>query len=53
MCQICNDTGWVCEDHPDKPWDDEHQDNCGPGMPCKCNKAKPPWHYQPPRKVSE
>src|SRR5688572_16275669 len=36
-CPICesNEPGWVCEDHPDKPW--EH-DGCGaPGMRCVCN----------------
>lgn len=32
-------------DHPEEGWDDWHQDNCGPGMPCKCNKANPPWHF--------
>jgi hypothetical protein len=43
-CSICMsgcapgwvyEPGWVCEDHPDKPW--EH-DGCGaPGMRCACN----------------
>ena len=29
---FCNH-GWVCEEHPDKPWD---HDNCGgAGQPCK------------------
>ena len=21
-CAICDDCGWVCEDHPDAPWDE-------------------------------
>jgi len=44
-CAVCKGEGWVCEDHPDAPWDDYHQDNCGPGMPCECNKSDPPWRY--------
>ncbi len=50
MCKICLGEGWVCEDHPDKAWKDG--DGCcgGAGMPCKCNKANPPWHYKDKRK---
>jgi hypothetical protein len=34
-CPICAGMGWVCEEHPDKPW--EH-DGCGAaGAPCICN----------------
>ena len=34
----CSDTGWVCEQHPDKPFG---HDGCpGPGDPCPvCNSA--------------
>lgn len=36
LCTACNDTGWVCEEHHDKPMD---HDGCrGAGMPCRvCN----------------
>jgi hypothetical protein len=38
-CTTCDDTGHVCEDHPDKPWDgiSEAPSAChcgGAGMPC-------------------
>jgi hypothetical protein len=38
-CNICDDKGWVCENHPDKPWDgtSDREDACscgGAGMPC-------------------
>jgi hypothetical protein len=23
-CSICEDRGWVCENHPEKPWEGEH-----------------------------
>jgi hypothetical protein len=40
-CALCEDTGWVCENHPDTPWDGEHACDCGgAGMPCpKCNPS--------------
>lgn len=31
-CPKCAE-GWVCEEHPDKPW--PHDDCAGPGVPCK------------------
>ena len=31
-CTRCNDTGWVCEEHPDKPMD--HDGCLGAGEPC-------------------
>lgn len=36
-CLLCEDTGWVCENHPDQPW----QGPCGgAGAPCpRCNAA--------------
>lgn len=35
-CTRCAGTGWVCEDHPDKPM--EHDSCGGAGAPCPmCN----------------
>lgn len=34
--------GWVCENHPEKAWDDELDCNCGAGMPCYSNDSDPP-----------
>ncbi|SHG50668.1 zinc finger domain-containing protein, LSD1 subclass [Bradyrhizobium erythrophlei] len=38
-CSLCEDCGWVCESHPDKPWDGGHACTCGAaGAPCpRCN----------------
>lgn len=46
-CRNCDGTGWVCENHPDKPWADGYRYpgetrmtgcDCGAGCPCKeCN----------------
>jgi hypothetical protein len=36
-CNKCNDTGWVCEWHPDK---EAHRCCGGAGMPCECTKEK-------------
>jgi hypothetical protein len=34
-CPKCQGTGYICEDHPDKPF---QHDNCsGIGWPCECN----------------
>jgi hypothetical protein len=48
MCLLCEDTGWVCENHPDQPWGGPHACSCGgAGMPClQCNK---PPEGEPPR----
>ena len=35
-CNKCNDTGWVCECHPNK---EAHKCCGGAGMPCKCTKG--------------
>lgn len=38
VCRTCHDTGTVCEEHPDRPW--QGLDVCAPaccggaGMPC-------------------
>ena len=36
-CNKCNDTGWVCEWHPDK---EAHKCCGGAGMPCECTKGE-------------
>jgi hypothetical protein len=39
ICLRCEDCGWVCENHPDRPWEGSHACPCGgAGMPCPdCN----------------
>ena len=42
-CDLCDDTGWVCEDHTDRPLkvDSKRADACsfGAGMPCpRCRR---------------
>lgn len=38
-CPQCRGEGWVCEQHPDRPWSDG-KGCCGaPGKPCACNPA--------------
>jgi hypothetical protein len=44
-CPICFGIGWVCENHPDRPWDDELGCTCGAGTPCECNSAE--GHEEP------
>ena len=44
-CPICLGIGWVCENHPDRAWDDEMGCTCGAGMPCACNSAE--GHEEP------
>jgi hypothetical protein len=40
-CSQCADTGWICEDHPDRAW--KHCNCGGAGMPCpSCNKSPGP-----------
>lgn len=39
-CGVCQGYGWVCEAHPDKPWDETLPGGCecGAGEPCpECN----------------
>ena len=49
-CALCEDTGWVCENHPDTPWSGEHACSCGgAGMPCsKCNPSDADHPPRPP-----
>ncbi|MGY4154303.1 hypothetical protein ACVINW_000145 [Bradyrhizobium sp. USDA 4461] len=39
-CILCDNTGWVCENHPDQPWTGNHACWCGgAGAPYpQCNK---------------
>jgi hypothetical protein len=39
ICAHCEDCGWVCENHPDKPWEGPRACSCGgAGAPCPaCN----------------
>jgi hypothetical protein len=43
-CRRCDDSRWVCENHPDRPWQWERACSCGgAGAPCPdCNAADPP-----------
>jgi hypothetical protein len=41
-CPTCRGVGWVCENHPHKPYDDELGCACGEGIPCECNDSTPP-----------
>ncbi len=38
-CTLCHDIGWVCEEHPGRPWAGPKACGCGAaGMPCSlCN----------------
>jgi hypothetical protein len=52
-CTRCEDTGWVCEAHEDRPWDSgaaKKPCQCGaPGMPCLlCNQSDPPRRREAP-----
>jgi hypothetical protein len=38
-CEICMGLGWVCEEHPLRPWETGYPADCScgaPGMPCVC-----------------
>lgn len=37
-CLLCEDTGWVCEHHRDRPWEGPTACGCGgAGSNCSCN----------------
>lgn len=44
-CPKCGGERWVCEEHPEKPWNDDGC-MCGAGMPCAacnpCDEHTPP-----------
>lgn len=49
-CQRCQDGGWVCEAHPDRPWSNilPNGCECNAGMPCPdCNSSN--GEDDPPR----
>jgi hypothetical protein len=50
-CDCCEDCGWVCENHPEKPWGGEHACGCGgAGMPCpNCNVSGDDSSPRPPK----
>ena len=39
-CLQCEGCGWICEEHPGRPWEGQHACPCGAaGMPCPlCNQ---------------
>src|SRR6188472_3993592 len=41
-CPRCDDYRWVCENHPDKPWEGPRACDCGgAGAPCPaCNASE-------------
>lgn len=44
-CPLCAGVGWVCENHPNKPWADDVPNGCtcGAGAPCRlCNAPGQP-----------
>jgi hypothetical protein len=41
-CRVCFGLGWVCENHPEEPWDKDLGCACGAGIPCECNDSDPP-----------
>jgi hypothetical protein len=44
-CETCDDIGWVCESHPDRPWEGPCACLCGAaGAPCNF-----PTDGEPPR----
>lgn len=52
LCKRCDSTGWVCENHNDRPWgegsDADNACSCGAGEPCPdCNT--PPDDGSAPR----
>lgn len=49
-CAACEDTGWVCEAHPDRSWDGPHACGCGAaGDPCpRCNALSEADRPRPP-----
>jgi hypothetical protein len=42
-CILCADVGWVCENHPLRPWDRPHGCDCGgAGMPWMADDGAAP-----------
>ena len=38
-CRSCCGLGWVCENHPERAWDEALGCQCGAGMLCECQHA--------------
>jgi len=38
-CAVCFGMGWVCENHPERAWNEKTGCHCGAGMPCECQHA--------------
>ena len=38
-CPICFGMRWICENHPDKAWDEKLGCMCGAGISCECNSV--------------
>ena len=47
-CLFCDDTGWVCENHPDQPYTGPHACQCG-GAGAPCPACNPSTGDEPPR----
>ena len=47
MCQRCDSTGMVCENHADRPWDGDsgRDDACGCGAGAPCPDCIPPGEW--------
>jgi hypothetical protein len=41
-CPICFGVEWVCENHPDRAWDEKLGCQCGAGMSCRSNGGEEP-----------
>lgn len=41
-CTICGGGGWMCEEHPDKPFQHWLDASACPGLgvPCRCNPSE-------------
>jgi hypothetical protein len=40
-CARCENCRWVCENHPDRPWEGKRACQCGAGAPCPiCNTPR-------------
>ncbi|MFG3598318.1 hypothetical protein [Bradyrhizobium sp. RDI18] len=47
-CLLCEGSGWVCENHPDQPWEGEHTCGCG-GAGARCPTCNSPAEGERPR----
>src|SRR6266567_7246455 len=47
-CELCDDCGWVCENHQDRPWQGAHACSCG-GAGMACPRCNPSDQESPPR----